>query len=271
MPSYILGCGKNITAEVLRAEASSPAYHIQIVKDVFRLWNSLKKETKSLAHIMWRNDIALMLNGYRDCWTYKALNSAHKMELCDFNPNDIRTEDTVENISNITFTQLQVKEALNIIYMERWDIHRNGNPLNTSIGYTMCRYINWIDEVNVVCNIKYNKHMHMRINNYMNINMIRFRVGAWRINVNNLNMKQIVRSERYCDYCIHNNCGKFCEDEEHVIFHCEAYGNCRLRHQPLFHGTKHNLKTFLSNDNQTGIAWMLWDIRKIRMNLDMKC
>ena len=268
---YILGCGKNITAEVLRAEASSPAYHIQIVKDVFRLWNSLKKETKSLAHIMWRNDIALMLNGYRDCWTYKALNSAHKMELCDFNPNDIRTEDTVENISNITFTQLQVKEALNIIYMERWDIHRNGNPLNTSIGYTMCRYINWIDEVNVVCNIKYNKHMHMRINNYMNINMIRFRVGAWRINVNNLNMKQIVRSERYCDYCIHNNCGKFCEDEEHVIFHCEAYGNCRLRHQPLFHGTKHNLKTFLSNDNQTGIAWMLWDIRKIRMNLDMKC
>ena len=60
----------------------------------------------------------------------------------------------------------------------------------------MCRYINWIDEVNMVCNIQYNKHMRMRINNYMNINMIRFRVGAWRINVNNLNMKQIVRSER---------------------------------------------------------------------------
>ena len=43
-----------------------------------------------------------------DCWTYKALNSAHKMELCDFNPNDIRTEDTVDIIISITFTQLQV-------------------------------------------------------------------------------------------------------------------------------------------------------------------
>ena len=173
---------------------------------------------------------------------------------------------------------LDTKEALNIIYMERWDVHRNGNPHNTSIGYyTMCRYI---DEVNVVCNIQYNKHMRMRINNYMNINMIRFMVGAWRINVNNLNMKQIVRSERHCDYCSTNNCGIFFEDEEHVIFHCEAYGNCRLRHQPLFHGGGHNLnnnnnnrrlvtlnlKTFLSNDNQTGIAWMLWDIRKIRVN-----
>ena len=74
-----------------------------------------------------------MLNGYRDCWTYKALNSAHKMELYDLNSNDIRTENTVDHISNITFTQLQ--EALNIIYMERWDVHRNGNPHNTSIGY----------------------------------------------------------------------------------------------------------------------------------------
>ena len=148
-----------------------------------------------------------MLNSYRDCWTYKVLNSAHKMELCDFNPNDIRTVDTIDNIS-ITFTQLQVKEALNIIYMERWDVHRNGNSNNTSIGYTMCRYINWIDEVNVVCNIQYNKNMRM-INNYMNINMIRFRVGAWRTNVNNLNMKRIVRSERHCDYCIHDHCGNF--------------------------------------------------------------
>ena len=32
----------------------------------------------------------------------------------------------------------------------------------------------------------------MRIHNYMNINVITFRFRAWRINVNNLNMKQIV-------------------------------------------------------------------------------
>ena len=53
---YILGCGKNITAQVLSAEASSPAYHIQIVKDVFQTLELSKKKTKSLAHIMWRNE-----------------------------------------------------------------------------------------------------------------------------------------------------------------------------------------------------------------------
>ena len=43
-------------------------------------------------------------------------------------------------------------------------------------------------------------------------------------------------------------------------------------HQSLFHGTEHNLKTLSNdNDNQAGIAWLLWDIRKIRINLDMEC
>ena len=82
---------------------------------------------------MWRNDIALMLNGYRNLDLYSFELCPPKMELCDFNPNDIRTEENVENISNTTFTQFQVKEALNKIYMERWDIHRNGNPHNTII------------------------------------------------------------------------------------------------------------------------------------------
>ena len=36
---------------------------------------------------------------------------------------------------------------------------------------------------------------------HMNINMIRFRVGAWRIKVNSLNMKNVIR---YCDYYIKN-------------------------------------------------------------------
>ena len=40
----------------------------------------------------------------------------------------------------------------------------------------------------------------------------------------------------------------------------EVHAYCRLKHQPLFHGTEHNLKTFLSNDNQTGIAWLLYGI-----------
>ena len=53
-------------------------------------------------------------------------------------------------------------------------------------------------------------------------------------------------SEWHCDCCIHNKYGKLYEDEEHV-------------------------KTFLSNNNQAGIAWLLWDIRKIRLNLDMEC
>ena len=41
------------------------------------------------------------------------------------------------------------------------------------------------------------------------------------------------------------------------IFHCEAHGNCCMRHQPLFQGTEHNLQTFLSNDNQAAGRYCL--------------
>ena len=37
-------------------------------------------------------------------------------------------------------------------------------------------------------------------------------------------------------------------------------GNCHTRHQPLFHGTEHNVKTFLSNGNQAGIVYLSWEI-----------
>ena len=58
--------------------------------------------------------------------------------------------------------------------------------------------------------------------------MVNDRVNDWvNDKVTSLNMKNIIRSERHRDYCILNNCGKFCEDEEHVIFHCEAFGDCR--------------------------------------------
>ena len=50
-------------------------------KSQFIMWNSLKLGTNSLAR-MWRNDIKLMLNGFKDCCVF---NSAHILKVCYFN------------------------------------------------------------------------------------------------------------------------------------------------------------------------------------------
>ena len=80
---------------------------------------------------------------------------------CDFKHNTISINDSVENISNIMFTQSSVKEALDNLYVNIWDVFRNTNPRATSVGYCICRYINLVSSENEVC---------ARINECININ-----------------------------------------------------------------------------------------------------
>ena len=47
---HILGVGKNIACDNLRAEAPSAAYHTHWIPLIFRLWNTLKTNTRIMAH-----------------------------------------------------------------------------------------------------------------------------------------------------------------------------------------------------------------------------
>ena len=65
----------------------------------------------------------------------------------------------------------------------------------------------------------YRKHLHMFLSKTQFYNLSRFRLGAWKLNVNNINFKRINRSIRFCNYCINRN-NNIMEDGEHVIFGC---------------------------------------------------
>ena len=94
-------------------------------------------------------------------------------------------------------------------------------------------------------------------------NFSRFRLGAWKLNVNNINLKHIHRSIHFCNYCTNINSNSM-EDEEHVIFDCPKYNTCRLKYPELFNLTENNLIDFLNIDDQESISKFLWDIRNIQ-------
>ena len=81
---HILGVGKNIASDNLRAEASSPAYHTHWIPPIFRLWNILKTNTRAMAHDIWK--VKLMV-GCHDCWSYNAIKFAFETKLTNFNPD----------------------------------------------------------------------------------------------------------------------------------------------------------------------------------------
>ena len=47
---HVLGVGMNIAGDILRAESSSPPYHVHWTKLIFRLWNSLQSNNNIMAH-----------------------------------------------------------------------------------------------------------------------------------------------------------------------------------------------------------------------------
>ena len=65
----------------------------------------------------------------------------------------------------------------------------------------------------------YRKHLHMFLRKAHFYNLSKFRLGAWKLNVNNINLKHINRSMCMCNYCTNIN-NNILEDEEHVIFGC---------------------------------------------------
>ena len=83
-------------------------------------------------------------------------------------------------------------------------------------------------------------------------NLSRFRLGAWKLNVNNINLKHINRSMRFCNYCTDRN-NNIMEDEYHVIFGCPEYNTCRLKYPELFNDSENNIKDLLNIDNQESI------------------
>ena len=101
-------------------------------------------------------------------------------------------------------------------------------------------------------------------------NLSRFRLGAWKLNVNNVNLKHINRSIRFCNYCTNRN-NNIMEDEEHVIFGCPEYNTCRLKYPELFNLSEHNIKDLLNVNDQESISKFLWDIINIRVNSGDEC
>ena len=96
---------------------------------------------------------------------------------------------------------------MNTLYEKRY-ISFVGACLKTapSQGYTICKYVNWIGmQGRIGDKNNYRKHLHMFLSKAHFYNLSRFRLGAWKLNVNNINLKHINRSRRFCNYCTDNN------------------------------------------------------------------
>ena len=71
-----------------------------------------------------------------------------------------------------------------------------------------------------------------------------------------IHLHHINRNQRYCNFCTQNHNTNTVEDEEHVLFHCPEYDNCRQEYPDLLLGNM-SIKNISEFDNQETIAKLL--------------
>ena len=206
----ILGVG-NVSHDVVREEAVSPAYYSHWVISVFHKWNALRATVGTMAHVAWKDDITLMLSGCRKCWVYKVLAFAYREGIYEgntdrFNPDyqcpDGARQVNLGHVMGIVFPAGLVMDKLNKLYSRnRWE---NIQGINTCpreaprLGYARIRYFNWVP---VCIRRTFDGHLSGSIASTAVTNLSRFRVGALQVKVNDHKCKSIARIDRVCDYC----------------------------------------------------------------------
>ena len=122
-----------------------------------------------------------------------------------------------------------------------------------SKGYSICKYINWTGIPGSICiKNKYNQHLHSYLSGAQFYNLTRFRMGAWKINVNSIDLHHININQRYCSFCAEITLTTWWKIN--VLFHCLDYDICRQDYPDLFLGTNLNMKNISDYDNQETIA-----------------
>ncbi|GIL47073.1 hypothetical protein Vafri_3898 [Volvox africanus] len=121
-------------------------------------------------------------------------------------------------------------------------------------GVKMCRHMHWMGMPH---------HDASYIPMPVYTSLLRFRLGAWALEVNRPNGR--LREQRWC--CVCNNADSV-EDEYHVVMECPAYTEMRAGFAELGMGQSSNMLQIMSMQDQLGLARIIHSIH-MRRSLSM--
>ena len=150
---HVLGVGMNIAGDILRAESSSPPYHVHWTKLIFRLWSSLQSKQQHYGSYIWKDNIILFLKGCRTCWSYKVLKFAFVADITKFDPDKTYfSQYVLDAICTFSFDERLVMNCVNTLYEARYSNYVGICPKTApNKGYSICKYINWTGTPGSIC------------------------------------------------------------------------------------------------------------------------
>jgi hypothetical protein len=264
---FISRCGRTAPNWVLHQELCVQPLQAYIVRRMLNFWNRLRESPNSLAALVAKADIKLMLEGCKSCWTYKLIQFIARLDehMCTtfmsvehaepFLCRSVFPEDAESYFWDLKFAPRQVADCVNRFWQRRMTSRFVGDPRSTHIYPKFHAYVDWVG-----LPIHPPAHLSTLIPWNERRSLMTFRVGAWCfIEVNKDRVSRLghrrTRGQRHCPLC---TMGRV-EDEYHVLMECPYYDDVRSRHTALFPNrqdtpTTYRMRCILNHENQTEVA-----------------
>jgi hypothetical protein len=275
---YVSGASKGTTRWAMLREFSWWPVALHWLKLVVRFWNRLVENDEWIAHDALSDNLALAVEGSTSCWSYRFLSILQSIGLLDssfyYMQQMTMKEDVIkqvfrvrqEAVSGLLAMTLDegglIQKVKDYIFDKVWRPLHLDPRLCPSDGAMACKYYRWFDPVVgrdgcktfgrhvSCCSIPRGKYM----------NLMRFRLGCWDLEVNMGKRVGVERHQRKCRVC---NSGQV-EDEFHTVFECSEYDRIRSRMESVF--TDHStMSNFFNQHDQAGVADFLSEVRLARM------
>lgn len=248
------GVGRGVSiAVLLRDFHRCPLAH-RWIKLACRWWTSLAGlPAARMAHVAWRSDIALMLDGCKDCWTYKLLSALTWLNILPataWNPA-VSAAMTLDMVAQLRFEETDVITALHDKQMHSWQqVHPNPRTAGEA-GHEQCIHAAWVMPLGTPVPA----HLKLCMPYAVMQCLSRFRLGQHDLESHvarrrrQRGLPRVPWEERWCKMCsvqgapceharLEAGLPRAAEDLRHFLLECPAYALIRSdRFAGLFSGS----------------------------------
>jgi sorting nexin-29 len=209
-----------------------------------KMSDSRDEEPRSLASCVWREDVALALDGCQSCWSYGVLHTMSGLHLLDSNWR----QQPLEWVLQQRWQESAVQAALAALFRDKWQGLTEGNPRTApSAGIHKLAHHAWVYPLDPSFDPFSRDHAapHMKLCLSFNVaqNLAQLRVGSAHLEIEQGRKRResVPREDRLCRLCsgqdaslanraavlARTGTSNNVEDLKHFMLECPVYDDLR--------------------------------------------
>jgi hypothetical protein len=252
----ITGAHSRTSREVLLRECNMIPVQVEWAKTCIKWWNyCFDQGGQDIAGAAMRQDITLLRSGCTQCWSAMFLKSMGMLGLCDSLDN-LRYQDEA-TLRNLRLDVDRVEQA----YMDKyeglyWDTHCKEPRGRGGRHAAFIKHNCWF-------HTNASPTLRLKAADWQVQALTKFRLGTHRLRCNE---HTVSLDQRMCQLCS----SRRLEDEFHIMFECEAYGDLRhmTRWSILFKGPQNlDMKVFMCQDDQYTLSAFVHTVLRERQRM----